>query len=255
MEENRYFSFGVVSVLVHGVVIGGLLLWAFIDGCNFKKNPPEIIPFTVAVDPVGEPEVPEEKKPEPQVKEEPKKDDVPAVIPDKPKPPEKKPPEKKPPEKKPPEKKPPEKNPKTTMTKGQRIDRPKTIQPKFNPTERQKLSDKEIQDALRRGAKIGPTTSIPKDDQSICFSILKRELVRAWNKPSKENGGYQPAEVKFSLAAGGRISNPVLVTSSGSRVFDESVLAAVRNVIRVDGLTQQFIKNYPEIVIDFSFED
>lgn len=251
MGDRHYFVPGFLSVLLHVILIGGAALWAVVEGCVLKKKPIEIVPFTVAVDFAGEPDVPEPEVKEPEAREEPKKDDIPAVVPDKPKPRPK--PEPKPKPKPEPKPKP---KPKPEMKKGTRVEnKVKLPQPKFKPEERQKLTDEEIRRALSNGAVIGPTTSIPKDEVSRNMSILKRELTKAWLKPGKEDEGWRPASVQFSLGAGGRISSPVLVTSSGNAKFDDSVLNAVKAVLRVDGLSPQFIKAYPELVIDFSFKD
>ena len=75
----KYFRAGVVSVILHVLVIGGLLFYAAIKGCLFKKQKVELVEFTIAVDPVEEEAPPKPKEPEPpkpEPKPEPKPDDV-----------------------------------------------------------------------------------------------------------------------------------------------------------------------------------
>lgn len=262
MDRENYYFPGFVSILIHVVLIGGAVFWAVIGGCAFKDKSPEIVPFTVAIEPVGDPDIsdPEPQKKEPEVKEEPRKDDIPAVVPEKkpevkpkPKPPEKKPEVKPKPKPKPPEKKPETKpKPKPQMEKGKRINNvPKTT--KFEG--KQVLTPKQLADALKNGAVVGSTTSIPADELSRNISILKREITKAWLRPSRENAGRLPAVIRFSLWEGGRVSSPVLVSSSGSKVFDDSAIAAVRSVGRVDNLSYRFIKENSVIELEFSFDD
>ena len=247
----KYFRAGVVSVILHVLVIGGLLFYAAIRGCLFKKQKVELVEFTIAVDPVAaeeeKPKEPEPPKPEPKP-EPPKPDDiaVPKKTEQKPKP---KPEPKKP---DPPKKKEPPK-----IEKGPRVTKKPPVQTTVKPKERQTLSDEEIRKWLDKRVKIGATTSLPQNDLSLNFSLIKNALYDAWNQPPREAAGSRPAEIAFTVGSGGRITNPRLQVSSGSATFDQSALDAVKRVGSVPGLSAAFLNEFSgkDIVIDFKLGD
>ena len=244
----RYFKASVLSVIIHVVVIGGLLFYTAIRGCLFKKQKVELVEFTIAVDPVEEEPPPAPKEPEPpkpEPKPEPKPDDI-ALPKPKPKP--------KPPEPKPkPEPKKPEK---PKIEKGKRINKP-VVKSTIKPKEKQTLTDEEIKKWLGKRVKIGETTSLPQNDLSLNFSLIKNALYDAWNQPSREAAGTRPAEIAFSVGPGGRIQNPRLQTSSGSAVFDQSALEAVRRVGSIPDLSAEFINTFKgqDLTIEFKLSD
>ena len=250
----KYFKASVLSVIIHVVVIGCLLFYTAIRGCLFKKQKIELVEFTIAVDPVEEepPPAPKEPEPKPEPKPDPKPkpDDI-ALQKKKPEPPKKKPDPPK--EQKKPEPKKPEK---PKIEKGKRINKPVVKSP-VKPKEKQTLTDEEIKKWLGKRVKIGETTSLPQNDLSLNFSLIKNALYDAWNQPSREAAGTRPAEIAFSVGPGGRIQNPRLQTSSGSAVFDQSALEAVRRVGSIPDLSAEFIKNFKgqDLVIEFKLSD
>ena len=249
----KYFRAGVLSVILHVLVIGGLLCYATISGCLFKKQKIELVEFTIAVDPVEveeeKPKEPEPPKPEPKP-DPPKPDDV-AVPTPKPKP---EPPKPKP-KPEPPKPKPKPEPPK--IEKGKRVTKKPPVQTTVKPKERQTLSDDEIRKWLDKRVKIGATTSLPQNDLSLNFSLIKNALYDAWNQPPREAAGSRPAEIAFTVGAGGRITNPRLQASSGSAAFDQSALDAVKRVGSVPGLSAAFLNEFSgkDIVIDFKLGD
>ena len=252
----RYFKSGILSVILHVVVIGGLLFYTAIRGCLFKKQKVELVEFTIAVDPVAEEPPPPPKEPEPpkpEPKPEPKPDDI-ALPKPKPDPPKPKP---KPPEPPKPKPEPPKKKDPPKIEKGKRITKNPPIKSPVKPKEKQTLTDEEIKKWLGKRVKIGETTSLPQNDLSLNFSLIKNALYDAWNQPSREAAGFRPAEVAFSVGFGGRVQNPRLQTSSGSAVFDQSALEAVRRVGSIPDLTAEFLKQFKdkELVIEFKLSD
>ncbi len=249
----KYFRAGVVSVILHVLVIGGLLFYAAIKGCLFKKQKVELVEFTIAVDPVAEEAPPKPKEPEPpkpEPKPEPKPDDV-ALPKPKPKP---EPPKPKP-KPEPPKPKPKPEPPK--IEKGKRVTKKPPVQTTVKPKEKQTLSDEEIRKWLDKRVKIGATTSLPQNDLSLNFSLIKNALYDAWNQPPREAAGFRPAEIAFTVGLGGRITNPRLQVSSGSAAFDQSALDAVKRVGSVPGLSAAFLNEFSgkDIVIDFKLSD
>ena len=251
----KYFKAGILSVILHVLVIGGVLFYAVLRGCLFKKQKVELVEFTIAVDPVEEepppaPKEPEPPKPEPKPDPKPKPEDI--ALQKKPEPPKKKP--EPPKEQKKPEPKKPEK---PKIEKGKRITKKPPVQTTVKPKEKQTLSEEEIQKWLGKRVKIGETTSLPKNDLSLNFSLIKNALYDAWNQPSREAAGFRPAEIVFSVGAGGRIQNPRLQTSSGSAAFDQSVLDAARRAGSIPGLSAEFLREYQnqDLVIEFKLSD
>jgi TonB family protein len=82
-----------------------------------------------------------------------------------------------------------------------------------------------------------PTTSHPQPLSSAEISALKAysaqlrsKIDAAWVKPAQLAGIRIVAEVVFEVSAAGRITGVRLRRSSGNAAFDQSVLAAFRNV-------------------------
>lgn len=250
----KYFRAGVVSVILHALVIGGLLFYAVIKGCLFKKQKVEIVEFTIAVDPMEaeEEKLKEPEPPRPEPKPEPKPDDV-ALPKPKPKP---DPPKPKP-KPEPPKPKPKPKPEPPKIEKGRRVTKKPPVQSTVTPKEKQTLSDEEIRKWLDKRVKIGATTSLPQNDLSLNFSLIKNALYDTWNQPPREAAGSRPADIVFTIGPGGRISNPRLQNSSGSASFDQSALDAVKRVTSVPGLSAAFLKEFSgkDIVIGFALSD
>ncbi len=231
----------LISLCVHLVIVLAIAIAAAVQGCVHSKEPLEITEFTIAVDPADEPEAEPEKveakEPEKVEQPPPKPDDV---VVEKPKPP-KKPKAEKPKEKKKEEpKKAPEK-PKTPKKKPIKKGRRVVAEP---PKERQRLSDEEVDKYLNEGATIGPTTKIPSSQEGRDASILQNTLIRATNFPRREECGRGEAVVYLEIGNGGVLKNPRIVRSSGSKVFDNSCIDAVKSVKRISGLSSAFIKKY-----------
>lgn len=229
------------SIVIHAAFLAILVLGGAIGGCRLRKQPLEITDFTIAVDPAEAEETPP-PPPKPEIKTPPpppRPDDIvqPKKDPPKPKPkPKPKPEEKKKPEPKKEQPKKPE------IKKGKRVTR--KIDSPVKPKERQTLTDAEIEKWLNKRAKIGETTSLPKNEISLNASLLKGSLYEAWTPPPKSASGVRPAIVSFKISADGTLHSPRLVESSGSPAYDATCLEAVRRVGRVPGLSAAFIREY-----------
>lgn len=242
-----FFKSAVVVVVAHVLIVLLIVNIARMKGCRMKKQPVEIVEFMIAVDPIQE-EVPEAKpEPDPPTPPaEPDKTDVPAEVKPKPTPPKPKP------KPKPSEPKP---KPKPSIKQNNRVEGKSKIKTNVQSKERQTLSDEEIQKWLGKRARIGEKTSLPSNELSLNFSVIMNAMKKSWVLPPRSADGYQPAQVEISIGPGGAISNPRIARSSGSKMFDDSALDAVKNTPRVYGLSQEFIATYPTVTIEFKRDE
>ena len=253
MAASFYRRTSILATVIHGVIILALVLSALVQGCRYRRKKIELMEFTVAVNTAEEAEEP--GPPKPDDPEPPKPRDpgsppplppVPDHIPDK-KPPDRKPPDRKPPDRKPPDRKPPDRIP---IDRGRRVVRgPKA--PPVRPT----LSDAEIAKWLRSRVRIGDKDVLPDSEQALSFAIVRDALYDAWDQPVRSEAGSRPAEAEFSLDSSGRISAARIIQSSGSPVFDASVLEALRRAGRVDGLSARFLRTFPRLSVEFKLTE
>jgi outer membrane biosynthesis protein TonB len=258
MSGSFYRRTSILSTVAHGLIILVLVLSALVQGCRYKRKKIELMEFTVAVNTAEEAEEPVLPKPDEPAPPKPRDPEPPPPLPPEPdripepKPPDKKPPERKPEEKKPLEKKPPDKKPpdKKPIQKGTRVVRG----PKAPPV-RQTLSDEEIAKWLRQRVRIGDKDVLPDSEQALNFALVRDALYDAWDQPVRSEAGSRPAEAAFSLDNSGRLSAPRIIQSSGSPVFDASVLEAIRRVGRIDGLSARFLRSFPRLSVEFKLSE
>lgn len=226
------------SAAIHAAVLSLVVFGGVIGGCRVRRQRPESIDFTIAVDALQEEA---EEAPAPKVDAKPpippKPDDIAP-----PKPPKKDPPKKDPPKKQPQKKDPPKKQPPKKIEKGRRVT--KKIDSPVKPRERQTLSDAEIEKWLGRRAKIGDHTSLPDNEVSLNVAILKNCLYDAWMPPPRSSSGVRPAIVVFGVGGDGSLLSPKISVSSGSAAYDASCVDAVIRVGRIPELTKAFIRAY-----------
>ncbi len=258
MAASFYRRTSIFATVIHAVIILALVLSALVQGCRYRRKKIELMEFTVAVNTAEEAEDPAPPKPDDPEPPKPRDPELPPPLPPEPdripepKPPDKNPPDKKPPDKKPPDKKPPDKKPpdKKPIKKGQRVVRgPKS------PPVRQTLSDAEIAKWLRNRVRVGDKDVLPDSEQALNFAIVRDALYGAWDQPVRSEAGSRPAEAEFSLDSSGRISAARIIQSSGSPVFDASVLAAIRRTGRVDGLSARFLRTFPRLSVEFKLTE
>ena len=248
MSGSFYRRTSIISTVVHGLIILVLVLSALVQGCRYRRRKIELMEFTVAVNTAEEAEDPAPPKPDEPAPPRPRDPEPPPPLPPEPdRIPDKKPPEKKPPEKKPPEKKPPDKKP---IQQGARVVRG----PKVPPV-RQTLSDEEIKKWLGKRVQIGDKDVLPDSEQALNFALVRDALYGAWDQPVRSAAGSRPAEAEFSLDSSGRLSAARIIQSSGSPVFDASVIEAIRRVGRIDGLSARFLRSFPRLSVEFKLSE
>ena len=243
------FSSACISIAIHALVIALLVGTSALGGC-FSRNK-EIIPidFTVAIesspdaDDQLEPPVEDEQPPEPAPLDEiapppppPEPDPIPEVKKEKPREPEKK---------KEPEKKVEQKPKKPEIKKGRRIRGPEN-----HPVEQTKLSAEEIARRLKEGARAGKTDSLEPGEEQKNFNKIQKALYDAWIQPPRTEAARCPVGT-ITFDKFGNITSRRLERSSGNAALDQSVIAAMGRVQRVNGLTARFLAQYTSISIDF----
>jgi TonB family protein len=247
---------------LHGIILLCAIIVPLLPA--FRKEPVEVVPFTVVLDenliqPATQTDKPPPKQPpkidEPDVVEpvplkklpDPVKD---AVVLEKKKPKE--------PEKPKEPIKPKEQEKPKEFKKGERVTKP-VEKPKVDFTKLKRVTDKqlssrEIASALASGAKPGARNQLPSNEISLCVSLVRNALYESWDQPGQGEAGSRPAKLYLRLDASGRISSYRITQSSGSSYFDTTVLKAAANCPVIRGLSVAFLKEHDELTIEFKLE-
>ncbi len=248
-----------LSIALHGVLLGAVLLFSFLQGCLRPKTEILIpIEFTVAAEtseevaevrdpdpPTPEPPTPkppdDPKPPEPLPPEPDRVPDPVKVEPEKPKPVAEKPKPKPEPEKPKPTKPP--------VNQGRRV-----VRGPPNPTVKQTLSDAEVLRRMRDGASLGTQDTLPPSERDRNFLQIRRVLYDAWSQPSQNAAGFRPAEAEIRLDLSGRLTSYRIIISSGSPTFDQSVLASLQSVRQIPGLSANFLRQNSRVTVEFKLQ-
>lgn len=256
-RRQGYNGHLLTAAIIHGVLIGSILVVALFKGCNRPSDitmPMELIieaPSDMDED-TDKPEKEEVKTPEPEP--EPDKDDIPE--------PDKKP-EKKPEVRKPEVKKEVKKPAKTKVEVSKKL----VVRNRKSKT---KLSSAEVQRLLDRGGKIGNKASLsdadlrrllnsdtrfgngnPATQELVYMDVIKQAMYRAWDQPTSLGVAGLMAKVEFSFSPDGGISGSRLASPSGNATMDESVMRAARSVRRISGVPAEFFLSHRRITVAF----
>lgn len=215
---------------------------------------PEVEPGPPAPDPL--PELPPPPDPLPELPPEPEPLPPPPVPdPPKPKPKPEKKVEPKKPEKKPKPKKPTYKKP-AEIKIGKRVGPVTTGKknPKKAATEKA-LSKEEIAKLLAAGAKSGSKNQIPPNDASRCYGVIQRAFQDACNQYGLETSptGEEP-EVSITFGPNGAVRSIKIAKTSGNQAYDGQILQACKQVRRVSGLSQDFLKTYSTVTLRLNID-
>lgn len=93
-----------------------------------------------------------------------------------------------------------------------------------------------------------------EDQRASCVSLIRNALYKTWEQPNKSDAGSRPAKLYIRLDRSGRFSNYRITESSGSTVFDMTVLKAAANCPPIRGLTADFLKTNDELTFEFKLE-
>ncbi|MBC2594209.1 TonB family protein [Ruficoccus amylovorans] len=113
---------------------------------------------------------------------------------------------------------------------------PTPTPPKRNtaPTPAPKIN---VSDVVVTGPSTSSRQSSAAEQQALQNFIaqLRRQIELAWNKPEAATGRDTFAVVQVTVQPNGTLRPVVLVTPSGDRAFDNSILAAVKNARNIGG--------------------
>ncbi len=207
-----------ISLLLHGMALLLLLVvpWT-LKACSRRKPPPKLMFVEFVVAPPA-PEITEPAPPTPEPPPPPPPDDIPLPEPEKPKPP-------KPPEPKPEVKKPPKSIKQTNRV----VRRPQPTDTKST------LTEKQIAEMLKKGARLGDRTSIPTDTASMAlgsyYNHVYERMYAVWQQPdSLKNLPGLSTTVVITIEPDGRISKRNQTRRSGNTTMDDSVMRAVNSI-------------------------
>jgi colicin import membrane protein len=272
--QNYTTELFVVTVC-HGLLIGALIAVSFIHGCDAPvsdiSSPMELIveappsdssPIPTELAPQPPPENAPEKTPDKQVEEpqedaHPDPDEVPIL----------KPKEKEKPKKKP-DLKPPE--PAKQDSKTSKIKVSNKIIKRPLPSGKGKLTAEEVRKLLDRGAKIGKKSSLSEADmrrllnsdskfgegsavtqEFIVLDMVRQAMYRAWNQPTDIGIAGLVTRVELTFNPDGTIVGSRILSSSGNKVMDASVMRAVESVRRVNNLPSGYLSSHRRIPVAF----
>ena len=225
------------SLVLHGAVLALVLLVpGLLKACRRRKPPEKLmfVEFTVSIPPPPAPDSPEPPSPEPPRPKPPEDIALPDKKPEPPKPAEQKP-------------------PRDIRQTNRVVRRPDAPLPKDKP-----LSEAEIAALLKRGARIGDTTSIPDASQipmAGYFEHVHRRMYAAWEQPAQlKNLPGLRTIVTITVEPGGRVTARRQARSSGNALMDDSVMKAVQSVSALNPLPPGR-RNAVDIDITFELSD
>jgi len=117
-------------------------------------------------------------------------------------------------------------------------------------TEKQNMTQAEIEKLLNQGYKPGTTTQLAADENQRCISLIREAFYARWNRPPWTSELKEMLlEVKFDM--NGRVKGYRLTKSSGDAKADATVTQAASLVHMVSGLSTDFLRANPQITIRF----
>ena len=129
---------------------------------------------------------------------------------------------------------------------------PVEVPPIANPRGKP-MSEKEILDALNKGAKFGEENSIPEDELSRQMSLIHDAFHSKWVSPP-----YSPSLREMILTVtfdnAGNVTRHSLAQSSGDAAADASVRRAAAMVRHIPGLTPSFLRANRTVSVRFKVE-
>lgn len=138
------------------------------------------------------------------------------------------------------------------------------------PNGKGKLTPEEVKKLLDRGAKLGKKSSLSEADmrrllngdsrfgdgspisqEFVVLDMVRQAMYRAWDQPSDIGIAGLVTKVELTFSSDGAIVGSRMVNSSGNKVMDASVMRAVQSVHRVSGLPPAYLSSHRRIPVSF----
>ena len=130
------------------------------------------------------------------------------------------------------------------------VTRPVTMPPTNGRTEKRPQDWEKL---LNSGYKPGAKTTLDVSEAQRCMALIKNAFYARWDPPAKTAVVNKP-RLLVKLGTNGRILGFQLLQSSGLARYDQSVLDAAKRVTQVPGLSADFIRQNPSVVIQFEIQ-
>ena len=106
---------------------------------------------------------------------------------------------------------------------------------------------------LNKGYRPSNRNQLATNEAQLGVSLIQAAIRREWDKEQFNwNSNLKKIQVRFQLGEGGMVRGYRILSSSGDSEVDrtaQNALSRLKAKGRIDGLTPNFIKNYPEITI------
>lgn len=133
-----------------------------------------------------------------------------------------------------------------------KITRPNAVPPRNNGKTERRPADWEK--LLAQGATPGAKTVVSNSENQRCLSLIRKAFYSKWNCPSWTDR-LRPVQLSVTFGSGGSVEGYRIISSSGDRATDESVLAAAAAVRMVHGLSYEFLSKNRTIIINFTINN
>lgn len=117
------------------------------------------------------------------------------------------------------------------------------------PGKRATFSDADMRRLANSDLRFGRGVEMSRD--LLNFDQIKQILLGAWQQPGSVDINGLMTTVQISLRADGRLVSSSIVKASGNPLMDQSVMQAVRSVVRIPGVPAEFLSAHPNIEIVF----
>ena len=115
------------------------------------------------------------------------------------------------------------------------------------------LSNIDMKKLLEQGYRYGARNQLATSEAQRCVSLIQAAIRREWNKESfKWYSGLRPIQVDFQLGPGGVVRGFAIRSGSGDADVDRTAQSALRRLKangRIDGLSKDFLEQFPELTI------
>lgn len=118
-------------------------------------------------------------------------------------------------------------------------------------TERQTMSQAEIQNLLNQGYRPGKTTQLAANEKQRCLSLIRAAFYAKWTNRPAWTDTLKQMHLEVRFGPGGRVLGHRLVQSSGNGQADATVRQAAALVPVVHGLSADFLQEFKTVTIRF----